>query len=180
LALYRDSLKKLSVLLSSDWAAWLDFYNMRIGFEAVLRSLREQHMLLQRNHWAILCLAHCLAGCAEHGAVDNLQPTHQPVFNASRWPTVVFALPDMMCEEGCAEAVEDILAVQPGIEDVRVDFEAKSATVAINAQSFDSQQVIAALVDKGFDNSTLATNSVAATDGSDAKRLGESDTAAAD
>ena len=177
-ALYCDSLKKLSVLLSSDWAEWLDFYNMRIGF-AVLRPLREQNMLSQPSHRAILCLALCVTGCAEHGAVDNLQSTHKAAFNTSQLPTVEFALPDMMCEEGCAEAVEDILVAQPGIEDVRVDFEAKSATVAIDEQSFDSQQVVAALVDKGFENSALATNGVAATDGSEAKPTGEPDTSAA-
>jgi copper chaperone CopZ len=63
----------------------------------------------------------------------------------------------MMCEDGCAQAVEDILGGQPGVKDVQVDFEGKTATVAIEDGVFDSQQALAALVDKGFDNSKLAS-----------------------
>jgi copper chaperone CopZ len=77
------------------------------------------------------------------------------VLNAAHGPSVEFSLPDMMCEDGCAQAVEEILAGQPGAKEVRVDFEGKTATVAIEAGVFDSQQALAALIDKGFDNSKL-------------------------
>ena len=76
-------------------------------------------------------------------------------FNAAGAPTVEFNLPDMMCEDGCAWTVKDILSKQPGANEVRVDFEAKTATVAIEERKFDSQLALAELVDKGFDNSTL-------------------------
>jgi copper chaperone CopZ len=62
----------------------------------------------------------------------------------------------MMCEDGCAVAVKDILEKQPGVRDVRVDFEAKTATVAVDEAAFSSERTLAELVDKGFDNSKLA------------------------
>jgi copper chaperone CopZ len=84
-----------------------------------------------------------------------VQSSTPAAFNAARAPTVEFALPDMMCEDGCAQAVADILERQPGVTEVKVHFEEKTATVAIDEGSFDSQQALAALVDKGFENSTL-------------------------
>ena len=129
-------------------------------------------MLSQLSRLTILVLALETTGCTEHGTVNTLQS--KPVFNAAHLPTVEFALPDMMCEEGCAEAVEDILARQSGVEEVRVDFDAKSATVAVDDKSFDSQQTLAALVDKGFDNSTLVSEDTAASNSSDAIPAAES------
>jgi copper chaperone CopZ len=86
-------------------------------------------------------------------------------FKSTSAPTVEFSVPDMMCEEGCAAAVREILAEQPGVKDVLVDFDAKLATVAIDEGRFDSQSALAELVDKGFMNSTLnaLTNDVPGT-----------------
>jgi copper chaperone CopZ len=103
-----------------------------------------------------------LAGCTDApdgGAAQSITPT---VFNASRAPTVGFNVPDMMCEDGCAATVREILARQPGVKDVHVEFEAKRATVAIEEGAFDAQQALAALIDKGFDNSKLGTDDSAA------------------
>ena len=47
------------------------------------------------------------------------------------------------------------VAKQAGVKDVLVDFDTKTATVAIEEGKFDSEAAIAALVDKQFDNSTL-------------------------
>jgi Cu+-exporting ATPase len=80
-------------------------------------------------------------------------------FNPTTAATIEFSVPDMMCEEGCAAAVREILAGQPGANDVRVDFEARTATVAIEEGKFDSQLAIAELVDKGFGNSQLKSDS---------------------
>jgi copper chaperone CopZ len=71
-------------------------------------------------------------------------------------PTVEFSVPDMMCEDGCAVAVKQILSKQSGVTGVLVDFDAKTATVAIEEGKFDPQSAIATLVDKGFDHTTLA------------------------
>jgi copper chaperone CopZ len=90
----------------------------------------------------------------EEAAVGQ-ESTTPLAFNAAGAPTVEFNLPDMMCEDGCAWTVNDILSKQPGAKDVHVDFEAKTATVAIETGTFDSQSALAELVDKGFDNSAL-------------------------
>jgi periplasmic mercuric ion binding protein len=96
----------------------------------------------------------------EETAVGH-ESTTPVAFNATGAPTVEFNLPDMMCEDGCAWTVNDILSKQPGAKDVRVDFEAKTATVAIEEGKFDSQLAIAELVDKGFGNSQLKSDSIA-------------------
>jgi copper chaperone CopZ len=85
----------------------------------------------------------------------DLEPTAAAAFNPTGAPTIEFAVPDMMCEDGCAWTVKDILSKQPGARDVRVDFEAKSATVAFDEGAFDAQLAIAELVDKGFNNSQV-------------------------
>jgi copper chaperone CopZ len=76
-------------------------------------------------------------------------------FNPTGAPTVEFTVPDMMCEEGCAWTVKDILSKQPGAKDVRVEFEARTATVAFEEGKFNSELAIAELVDKGFTNSQV-------------------------
>lgn len=74
---------------------------------------------------------------------------------------VRISVPDMMCEEGCAATVKGILSKQPGAKDVVVDFDAKLATVAVEEGTFDAQQALAALIDKGFDHSKLAAEGAA-------------------
>jgi copper chaperone CopZ len=104
------------------------------------------------------CAMSVIAGCepqANEGAATLSNVSNSVMFNASGAPTIEFILPDMMCEDGCAQAVEDILERQPGAKDVQVDFAGKTATVAIEDGVFDSQQALAALIDKGFENSTL-------------------------
>jgi copper chaperone CopZ len=104
----------------------------------------------------VLLLAVKLTGCSNEGVNSIAQSPSRAEFNLSLAPTVEFNLPDMMCEEGCAATVNDILKRQPGVKEVRVDFAGKTATVAIDERSFDSQRVLAALIDKGFNNSKLA------------------------
>jgi copper chaperone CopZ len=105
-------------------------------------------MLMTMRWICVIGLIACVAGC---GPQDS-GPT---VFNVASAPIVEFNVPDMMCEEGCAATVTEILSGQPGVTDVRVNFEAKKATVAIEEGRFNQQQALAALIDKGFDNSAL-------------------------
>ncbi len=77
------------------------------------------------------------------------------VFNSVGAPTVEFSVPDMMCPESCAVKTKEILAEQPGAKEVVVDFENKKAVVAIDEGQFNADQALAALVDHGFDHSTL-------------------------
>lgn len=68
----------------------------------------------------------------------------------------------MMCAEGCGAKVHEILTEQPGANSVRVDFESKAASVEGEPGVFDPQAAIDALVDHGFDNSTIVANPAAA------------------
>jgi copper chaperone CopZ len=70
-----------------------------------------------------------------------------------------------MCAESCAVKTKEILSKVPGAKDVIVDFDTKTATVAIDEGEFDADAAIAALVDHSFVHSTLkdgAANPVAA------------------
>jgi copper chaperone CopZ len=100
-----------------------------------------------------------LIGCAEstrESAASAVEAT-PTAFNVAGDPTIEFNAPDMMCPEGCGEKVKEILSERPGAKEVVVNFEEKTATVAVDADKFDADAAIAALVDYGFDHSTLKT-----------------------
>jgi len=79
-------------------------------------------------------------------------PAH---FNLEGAPTVTIEVPDMMCQYSCVDAVKTALTAQPGVKEVKVDFAAKQATVAIDQTVFDGEAAIATLVDYQFTNSKL-------------------------
>jgi copper chaperone CopZ len=98
-------------------------------------------------------------------------PATPAVFNAAKLPTVAFNAPDIMCPDGCGEKVKEILSEQPGAKEVVVDFDNKTATVAIeDGAKFDANAAVAALADHGFKNSTVKTG-----EGAAAPTSGESD-----
>jgi copper chaperone CopZ len=106
----------------------------------------------------MLLLSFAVTGCTEatNSSADISAASATPVvFNAGGAPTVDFSVPDMSCPDGCAPVVKETLAKQPGAIDVIVDFEAKTATVAIDRDKFDAEQALAALVDRQFGNSSL-------------------------
>jgi copper chaperone CopZ len=100
-----------------------------------------------------------MTGCSEHKQSTAKQEiVAMPVaFNASGAPTVEFSVTDMMCPEGCGEKVKEVLSHQPGAKEVLVDFEAKKVKVAVDdSGKFDANAAVAALVDHGFANSSVA------------------------
>jgi copper chaperone CopZ len=107
---------------------------------------------------ACLALSFPICGCTEatNSPAGISAESATPVsFNTAGAPTIAFSVPDMMCPEGCGVKTKQILAEQSGVKDVMIDFESKTATVAIEEGAFDSNAAIAALVDHGFDHSTL-------------------------
>jgi copper chaperone CopZ len=121
----------------------------------------EELLMVSTKLWAVVVAA--LVGCVQsEPSTPLVTAATNPAFDAARAPTVEFSVPDMMCEDGCAQVVAGILERQPGVKEVRVDFQGKTATVGIDEKAFDSQQALAALIDKGFDHSKLATASNAA------------------
>jgi copper chaperone CopZ len=113
-----------------------------------------------------------LCGCVRQSSdVIETGTAATPVaFNVSGAPTVEFSVPDMMCPTSCVAKTKEILSQQPGAKEVRVDFDTKTATVAVDSSEFNSQQAIAALVDHGFDHSTVKSDAAK----SEAPRAGDS------
>jgi len=107
-----------------------------------------------------LCVfAAVLVGCAKSADQVPSATTNAvnvTSFNVEGAPTISFNAPDMMCPEGCGVKVKEILSEQPGAKEVIVDFDAKTATVAIeDGGKFDASAAVAALVDHGFTNSSV-------------------------
>jgi copper chaperone CopZ len=112
----------------------------------------------------IVCMCLLAIGCSQ--STENQfskVPAEEPaaeatpaVFNVEGAPTVAFSVPDMMCEHSCVPMVRETLAEQPGVKDVKVDLQAKTATVAVDKDEFDADKAIAALKDRMFANTTLA------------------------
>jgi copper chaperone CopZ len=118
-----------------------------------------------RAGFGIAIVGLCL-GCSG-GKTSSLEAT--PVaFNIGGAPTVEFNVPDMMCPTSCVAKTREILSQQPGAKEVLVDFDKKTAIVAIEAGQFDSSQAIAALVDHGFDHSTVKSDAAASSETSGA------------
>jgi copper chaperone CopZ len=111
-----------------------------------------------------IALAVLISGCTKQArdmSATAAESVTAVAFNAAGAPTVEFSVPDMMCPDSCAVKTKEILAEQPGAKDVYVDFEAKTATVVVVEGKFDAEQALAALVDHGFDQSTLKGGAVA-------------------
>jgi copper chaperone CopZ len=105
-----------------------------------------------------------LAGCSQQSSEDSpAAVAATPVaFNVGGAPTVEFNVPDMMCPTSCVAKTKEILSQQPGAKEVRVDFDTKTAVVAIESGNFNVEQAIAALVDHGFDHSTVKSEAARA------------------
>jgi copper chaperone CopZ len=111
-----------------------------------------------RSQVVYLLLAISLAAGCERAANDIVlisPETTAVAFNAAGAPTVEFDVPDMMCPEGCGAKTKEILSGQPGAKEVVINFDAKTATVAIDEGMFDAEAAVAAMVDHGFDHTTL-------------------------
>ncbi|MCG8451355.1 MAG: heavy-metal-associated domain-containing protein [Pirellulales bacterium] len=100
-----------------------------------------------------------VAGCnsqAPEPKSEKPAPFVLTSFNLEEAPTVTLNVPDMHCQYSCAPKVFETLVVQPGVKDVKVELESKTATVAFDAEAFDAEATIAALADVQFTNTTLA------------------------
>jgi copper chaperone CopZ len=106
----------------------------------------------------LFVLVAALVGCAkqaDHMPSTTAKSVKPAAFNVAGAPTIEFTAPDMMCPEGCGVKVKEILSEQPGAKDVVVDFDSKTATVAVEDGKFDANAAVAALADHGFKNSAI-------------------------
>lgn len=108
--------------------------------------------------FAAAILPFAMLGCSDtvrQTSDGTTEPATAVAFNVDGAPTVEFSAPDMMCPESCAVKVKEILSEQPGAKEVVVDFDAKTATVAVEPGKFDPEAAVAALIDHGFDHSAI-------------------------
>jgi copper chaperone CopZ len=118
----------------------------------VLKEMKMKYTL------ALALLSLTFVGCSDSKVTttDAAKPEVKTVaFNTANAPTVQFEVPDMMCEEGCAATVKEVLKAQPGAVEVKVEFDKKLATVAVDEKEFDQDAAVAALLDKQFPNTKL-------------------------
>ena len=98
----------------------------------------------------------------EEGATNTGTQVTQVAFNVEGAPTVEFNVPKMMCPHGCAPKVHEALSSQPGVKDVKVEYETKTAIVAVDESVFDADAAVGVLEDEyGFANSSLKDPSAA-------------------
>jgi copper chaperone CopZ len=125
-----------------------------------------------------LLLSIAIAGCSTEYVTDS---TNAPVvnaavqtdvdaeasevaFNLAGAPTCEISVPGMMCEEGCGATVQKVLAQQPGVKDVKIDFESKTAIVAVEEGAFDADAAVHLLEDEyGFADTALKSAEAEAT-----------------
>jgi len=100
-----------------------------------------------------------LVGCQTESAVEPVVSTGTAVtpvaFNVEGAPTAELEVPDMMCQYSCTAKVKEVLTAQTGVKEVKIDFDAKKAIVAVDRAKFDGAAAVAALVDYQFNNTKL-------------------------
>lgn len=110
-------------------------------------------------------LAACLLVVAALGCSSSAPAPAAPETTTAEAPAaalpanaqlVSFSVPGMTCAEGCAPIVKETLEDLPGVLQVNVDFETKTATCALEeSQQLDSDAALAALAEAGFKDSAL-------------------------
>lgn len=63
---------------------------------------------------------------------------------------VVLSVKEMMCQEGCAKRVEEILAKAPGVKKATVQFDEKQAHLVVDPSAFDADKAVAELKTAGY------------------------------
>jgi len=111
--------------------------------------------------FATLAVATVLVtGCQTESVSESTtpEPTTEAtpvVFNTEGAPTAELEVPDMMCQYSCAAKVKEVLTAQTGVKDVKINFDSKTAIVAVDQAEFDGEAAVAALVDYQFSNTKL-------------------------
>ena len=107
---------------------------------------------------AVALFSGCQQAVQEATTKSSSLDTTPAAFNLAGAPTASLHVPNMHCEFSCVEKVKQVLADQKGVKEVKIDFETKTATVAIDKEAFDADGAIAALVDYQFMDSELIVN----------------------
>jgi len=106
--------------------------------------------------FTLLAAAAILAtGCQNDSAPPPAKEVTPIAFNVDGAPTAELDVPDMHCQYSCAAKVKEVLIAQTGVRDVKIDFDSKTAIVAVDEAQFDGEAAVAALVDYQFSNTKL-------------------------
>jgi copper chaperone CopZ len=95
-----------------------------------------------------------LVGCEPSPVASGPSTADAPAIAPGDVNTVSFDVPGMTCE-GCAAMVEETLAGAAGVEACTVDLEAKLATCKVDREKFKAEDVLKALAEAGYKDSTL-------------------------
>lgn len=87
---------------------------------------------------------------AELAGTDSESEVTEVAFNVADDPTVAIEVPGMHCE-ACAASIEKTLVAEPGVKDIKLNVEKKTATVAIDESAFDTSKAIESLASAGWD-----------------------------
>ena len=96
----------------------------------------------------------CQDGRTTLSVPSDRAATTPVAFNPAGAPTIALNIPNMYCES-CVAKTTEVLSKQPGVVDVRVNLDAKQATVAVDQARFDGTAALAVLDDYGFTGSSI-------------------------
>ncbi len=71
---------------------------------------------------------------------------------------VVLSVKEMMCQEGCAKKVEEILTKAPGVKKATVRFDEKQAHLVVDPSAFDADKAVSELKTAGYPTEVVSTN----------------------
>lgn len=89
------------------------------------------------------------SGEAVTGTLQESAEVTQASFNIADDPTVAIEVPGMHCA-ACAASIEKTLVNEPGVKEIRMNIEKKTATVAIDKSAFDAGKAIESLASAGW------------------------------
>ncbi len=80
---------------------------------------------------------------------NALATTKKEIAIAVKPEKVSFKIDGMVCPEGCSKMIEKKLAETQGVQEVKVDYEAKTATINFDLDKISSQDLVKAVESAG-------------------------------
>ena len=90
---------------------------------------------------------------------DNEIASTKEIAVATKPQTASIGIEGMTCAMGCAKTIENKLAKMDGVQDAKVDFDAKIATVHFDADKIGTQDLVKT-IEGAADGNTYKTTSV--------------------
>ena len=92
-----------------------------------------------------MCFVACNKNTASKPADDSAEGTTKKEVAAAVKPeTASFKIDGMVCPDGCAKTIEKKLSEMDGVQDAKVDFEKKEATVNFDLDKLKSDDLVKA------------------------------------